>query len=95
MNDARNEERNSGKPVERQEADDAVAEDEVTPSSQGLGAVLGDAERTPNPGPVKEPSPADKAAIEQVSEEYEVVRTEDGEDYLQPRESSDGGDHQN
>ncbi|SEB70126.1 hypothetical protein [Arthrobacter woluwensis] len=90
-----NDDRNSGKPVERQAADDAVAEDEVTPSSQGLGAVLGDAERTPNPGPVKEPSLADKAAIEQVSEEYEVVRTEDGEDYLQPRESHDGGEHQN
>lgn len=75
-----------GKPAVRNPGDEVPGRDEVTPSSQGVGAVWGDAERTPHPGPVREPGPIDQAAMEAVAEEYEVVNTEDGERYLTPRD---------
>ena len=64
-----------GKPEVRNPGDEVPGRDEVTPSSQGVGAVWGDAERTPHPGPVREPGPIDQAAMEAVAEEYEVVNT--------------------
>lgn len=79
-----------GKPVPRDAGDEVPGRDEVTPSSQGVGAVWGDAERTPHPGPVREPGPIDQAAMEAVAEEYEVVTTEDGERYLEPRDDDPG-----
>ncbi|GAB4100930.1 hypothetical protein [Sinomonas halotolerans] len=76
-----------GRPVRRSEEDDSVpGRDEVVPSSKGLGAVYGDAERTPNPGPVQPPGPVDQAAIDAVAAEYEVGETEEGERYLTPRD---------
>ena len=65
--------------------------DETTRTSRGLGALYGDAARTPKPTPVKEPGPVDQAAMEAVAEEYELVHTEEGEHYLTPR---DGGSDQ-
>ena len=76
-----------GTPIPRNaEDDDAQGPADVTPASQGLGALYGDAERTPNPGPVKPPGPIDQAAMEAVAEEYEVGTTEEGERYLTPRD---------
>ncbi|MCH6471713.1 hypothetical protein [Sinomonas terrae] len=76
-----------GKPVAREpEEDDVPARDEVTPSSKGLGAIWGDAERTPHPGPVREPNETDQAAMEAVAEEYDVVSTDEGERYLAPKD---------
>lgn len=77
-----------GKPIPRdlQDEREADAPDDVTPSSQGLGAVFGDAERTPNPGPVKPPSADDAARMQAVADEYRVETAEDGEHYLTPRD---------
>ncbi|MGY3567521.1 hypothetical protein [Sinomonas sp. RB5] len=80
-----------GTPVPRHGVDDTVADgpSDVTPSSQGAGAVWGDAERTPNPGPVRPPGPDDQARIDAVAEEYEIATTEEGEHYLTPREDAE------
>ncbi|WP_138443987.1 hypothetical protein [Sinomonas susongensis] len=76
-----------GSPISREpEADDVPGRDEVTPTSQGVGAIWGDAERTPHPGPVREPNETDQAAMEAVAEEYDVVSTDDGERYLTPKD---------
>lgn len=77
-----------GKPIPRDPEDDAVADegDDVASSSQGLGAVYGDADRTPHPGPVKLPGPEDQARMDAVAEEYEIETNEDGERYLAPRD---------
>lgn len=76
-----------GQPVPRGPEDDDVPErDNVVPSSKGLGAVWGDAERTPHPGPVRGPDETDLAAMQAVAEEYDVVSTEDGERYLTPKD---------
>ncbi|WP_136611489.1 hypothetical protein [Sinomonas albida] len=88
MQNSRNLEPEPGRPVRRPSDDGKAAVGEVTPSSQGLGALFGDAERTPDPGPVRSPGPADQAAMDAVAREYEVVRSEDGTDYLLPREDS-------
>jgi hypothetical protein len=53
-----------------------------------LGAVFGDAERTPKPGPVRAPGPEDRAAMDALAREFEVVRPEGGPDYLLPREDA-------
>lgn len=80
-----------GTPVPRHGVDDTVADgpSDVTPSSQGVGSVWGDAERTPNPGPVRPPGPEDQARIDAVAEEYEIATTEEGEHYLTPREDAE------
>jgi hypothetical protein len=80
-----------GTPVPRHGVDDTVADGrtDVTPSSQGVGAVWGDAERTPNPGPVRPPGRDDQARIDAVAEEYEIATTEEGEHYLTPREDAE------
>ena len=76
-----------GKPIPRNaEDDEAPGRADVTPASQGLGAIYGDAGRTPNPGPVQPPGPIDQAAMDAVAEEYEVGQTEEGERYLTPRD---------
>ncbi|WP_334170246.1 hypothetical protein [Sinomonas sp.] len=76
-----------GKPLAREpEEDDVPGRDEVTPTSKGLGAIWGDAERTPHPGPVRGPNETDQAAMEAVAEEYDVVSTEEGERYLMPKD---------
>ncbi|WP_077489307.1 hypothetical protein [Sinomonas mesophila] len=76
-----------GKPIPRNaEDDDAPGRADVTPASQGLGAMYGDAGRTPHPGPVRPPGPVDQAAMDAVAEEYEVGSTDDGERYLTPRD---------
>ena len=79
-----------GTPIAREsrELDEGDVEGgrDVAPSSQGLGAVFGDAERSPRPGPVRPPSPADQAAMDAVEERYEVGATEEGERYLTPRD---------
>jgi hypothetical protein len=77
-----------GKPIPRDPHDDAAAPHaaDVTPSSKGLGAVYGDAERTPNPGPVRPPGPIDQAAMDAVEAEYAVETTAEGERYLTPRD---------
>jgi hypothetical protein len=81
------EHRHPGTPITRPANDDEATErDSVTPASRGLGALYGDAERTPSPGPVKGPGPIDRAAMDAVAEEYELVRTEEGENYLTPRD---------
>ncbi|ASN51027.1 hypothetical protein [Sinomonas sp. R1AF57] len=82
-----------GRPVPRNPHDDEAAPEgtDVTPSSKGLGAVWGDAERTPNPGPVKPPNEVDQAAMDAVEAEYVVERTEDGERYLTPRDGDTEG----
>ena len=86
-------EREPGQPIPRHVEDDASADDrtDVTPSSRGVGAVWGDAERSPNPGPVRPPSPDDQARMDAVAEEYEVATTEEGEHYLTPREDTVAG----
>ncbi|MGT2463279.1 hypothetical protein [Sinomonas atrocyanea] len=80
-----------GTPVPRHGVDDTAADgrSDVTPSSQGVGAVWGDAERTPNPGPVRPAGPDDQARIDAVAEEYEIATTEEGEHYLTPREDAE------
>ncbi|WP_430297091.1 hypothetical protein [Sinomonas sp. B1-1] len=82
-----------GRPVPRNPHDDEAAPEttDVTPSSKGLGAVWGDAERTPNPGPVKPPNEVDQAAMDAVEAEYVVERTEEGERYLAPRDGDTEG----
>jgi hypothetical protein len=81
-----------GKPVPRdlENERDADGPADVTPSAQGLGAVWGDAERTPNPGPVKPPSADDVARMQAVAEEYTMETTEEGERYLTPRDVDAG-----
>ena len=88
MHNSPNLEPEHGRPVRRPSDDEKAVLGEVTPSSQGLGALFGDAERTPDPGPVRSPGPADQAAMDAVARGYEVVRPEDGTDYLLPREDS-------
>ncbi|WP_235779979.1 hypothetical protein [Sinomonas notoginsengisoli] len=77
----------AGKPVPRPKDDAVTSPEDVTPSSQGLGAVYGDANRTPHPGPVKPPSPEDQERMDAIAEEYVVETTEDGEAYLFPRDA--------
>lgn len=86
-------ERHPGEPIPRHVEDDASADDrtDVTPSSRGLGAVWGDAERSPNPGPVRPLSPDDQARMDAVADEYEIATTEEGEHYLTPREDTEAG----
>ncbi|KHL02557.1 hypothetical protein [Sinomonas humi] len=79
-----------GKPVPREPEDEgAPARNDVTPSSQGVGAIWGDAERTPHPGPVQAPNETDQAAMEAVAAEYDVVSTDEGERYLEPKDAED------
>jgi hypothetical protein len=56
---------------------------EPASSSQGLGKVWGDAERTSPDEPVTEPNPRDAAAIEDLAENYTVYEDEDGERYIE------------
>jgi hypothetical protein len=56
---------------------------EPASSSQGLGKVWGDAERTAPDEPVKEPNARDAAAIEDLEENYTVYEDEDGERYIE------------
>lgn len=79
-----------GRPVPREARDDdpATGPAGVAPSSQGLGAIFGDAERTPHPGPVRPVDPADQAAIDRVEEDYRMGATDEGERYLTPREDN-------
>jgi hypothetical protein len=63
--------------------EELLSADEPASSSQGLGKVWGDAERTAPDAPVTEPNPRDAAAIKDLEENYTVYEDEDGERYIE------------
>lgn len=63
--------------------EELLDEDKPASSSQGLGKVWGDAERTAPDTPVKEPNARDAAAIQDLEENYTVYEGEHGERYIE------------
>jgi len=63
--------------------EEVLASGQPASSSQGLGKVWGDAERTSPEEPVQEPNERDAAAMKDLEENYTVYEDADGERYIE------------
>jgi hypothetical protein len=63
--------------------DEVIPEGQPTESSQGVGAVYGDAERSSIDEPVTPPNEADAEAIRNLAENYTVQEGSGGERYIE------------
>lgn len=85
MTSERHEDQRAEKPNPSRDEELLPDADKPASSSQGLGKVWGDAERSGSAvdEPVKEPNERDAAAIEDLEENYIVREGEHGERYIE------------